>query len=252
MTRLLPLNPQKTNLTSHNVTRLLTYLLCTFTAIAPTLTANAQATASQPEQYRFDLGAGLGMSGYLGDANESSMWAHPGVAFNASFRYLINTRFALRALVNVAGLSGSTADMENVLPGGQTYDFKSTLYDLQARGEYNFFSYGIGETYKQLRRFTPYLALGVGVSMASTDSQTFAAMTIPMALGIKYKVKPRLNVGLEFAMTKVLGDHADSPVLSDMYLIKSSFIKNTDWYSTLTLSISYEFGERCIECHRLD
>lgn len=211
----------------------------------------AQATA-QPETYKFDLGAGIGMSGYLGDANESSLFSHPGFTANASLRYLLNTRFALRTLINVASLSGSTADMENVLPAGAVYDFKSTLYDLQVRGEFNFFSYGIGETYKRLSRISPYLALGLGVSMASCDGKNFTAMTIPMALGVKYKVRPRLNLGLEFSMTKVLGDHADGANLSDLYLIKSSFIKNTDWYSTIQLSISYEFGERCIECHRLD
>lgn len=223
-------------------------LLCLWSA-APAGTA--QATA-QPETYRFDIGAGAGMSGYLGDANESNLFSYPGIAANVSLRYLLNTRFALRGLVNVASLSGSTADMDNALPAGAVYDFRSTLYDLQARGEFNFFSYGIGETYKQLRRFSPYLALGIGVSTASCEGNNFTAMTIPMALGVKYKVRPRLNLAFEFAITKVLGDHADGADLADLYLIKSSFIKNTDWYSTMLLSVSYEFGERCIECHRLD
>ena len=40
--------------------------------------------------------------------------------------------------------------------------------------------------------------------------------------------------------------------LTDLYQIKSSFLKNTDWYSTLTFSISYEFGRRCVTCHRID
>lgn len=215
------------------------------------LNSAAQATA-QPETYKFDLGAGIGMSGYLGDANESSLFSHPGLAANASLRYLLNTRFALRGMLNIASLSGSTADMENVLPEAAVYDFKSSLYDLQVRGEFNFFSYGIGESYKKLSRITPYLALGLGVSMASCQGKNFTAMTIPMAFGVKYKIRPRLNLGLEFSMTKVLGDHVDGPDLSDLYLIKSSFIKNTDWYSTLQLSVSYEFGERCVECHRLD
>ncbi len=195
--------------------------------LAGTLHGAAQATA-QPETYKFDLGAGIGMSGYLGDANESSLFSHPGLAADISMRYLLNTRFALRAIAGLASLSGSTADMDNVLPDGAVYDFRSSLYDLQVRGEFNFFSYGIGESYKKLSRITPYLALGLGVSMASCEGKNFTAMT------------------------KVLGDHADGPDLSDLYLIKSSFIKNTDWYSTLRLSLTYEFGERCVECHRLD
>ncbi len=218
---------------------------------AAPLTSEAQAVA-QPETYKFDLGAGIGMSGYMGDANESKLFSHPGLGANVSMRYLLNTRFALRGLVNIASLSGSTADMDNVLPGSAVYDFKSTVYDLQFRGEFNFFSYGIGESFKKLTRITPYAALGIGISMASCDGNNYTAMTIPMAIGVKYKVKPRLNLGLEFAMTKVIGDHADGAELSDLYLIKSSFIKNTDWYSTVLFSISYEFGERCVQCNRLD
>lgn len=42
------------------------------------------------------------MSGYLGDANESNLFANPGVGLNASFRYLINSRWALRGLLTAA------------------------------------------------------------------------------------------------------------------------------------------------------
>lgn len=192
------------------------------------------------------------MSGYLGDANESNMFAHPGVAVNASLRYLVNTRWAFRAALTAASLSGDTDGMENVLPGGATYDFKSWVYDLGARAEFNFLNYGIGESYKQLSRVSPYLSLGLGVVMASVEGDTFTAMTLPMGVGVKYKLRPRLNLGLEFTMTKVFGDNIDGKQLSDLYLIKSSFLKNTDWYSTLMFSVSYEFGERCVTCHRID
>ena len=74
---------------------------------------------------------------------------------------------------------------------------------------------------------------------------------LPMGAGIKYKLKERLNLGLEFTMTKVFSDHVDG-VLSDLYQIESSFIKNTDWYSTITVSVTYDFGERCVVCNRKD
>lgn len=213
--------------------------------------ADAQSQ-SQMETYRFDIGAGVGMSGYLGDANESSLFSHPGVGLNASLRYLVNTRWAFRGTFTAASLSGSTADMNNVLPGGAAYDFKSWVYDLGARAEFNFFNYGLGKSYQQMSRFTPYLSLGIGVVMASVEGDTFTAAALPMGVGVKYKLKPRVNLGLEFTMTKVFGDNIDGKELSDLYLIKSSFLKNTDWYSTLMFSISYEFGERCVTCHRID
>lgn len=226
-------------------------LILLLIAFALPLGAAAQAT-DQPETYKFDLGAGLGLSGYLGDANESNLFKHAGLAGNLSFRYLANTRIAIRGLLNFASLSGNTADMDNVIPGLPAHEFKSSVTDLQARGEFNFFNYGIGETYKHLTRITPYVALGLGVSVASCSGQTAAGLTLPMAVGVKYKAKPRLNLALEFALTKVFTDKVDGEALSDPYLIKSSFLKNTDWYSALTFSISYEFGKRCVACHRID
>ncbi len=211
----------------------------------------AQAQASV-EEYKFDAGIGLGLSGYLGDANESNMFAHPGLAAAATFRYLVNSRWAFRAALTTASLSGNTENMDNVLPEGKVYDFKSQVYDLGVRAEFNFFNYGIGESYKQLSRVTPYLSLDAGVIMSSTGGETFVAPNLPMGVGVKFKLKPRVNLGMEFTMTKVFGDNVDSGELKDLYQIKSSFLKNTDWYSTLMVSISYEFGKRCVTCHRID
>ena len=223
----------------------------TLSALAFPARAFAQ-TQESVEEYKFDIGVGIGMSGYLGDANESNMFAHPGVAFNATFRYLINSRWAIRGMLTGVSLSGSTADMDNVLPEGKVYDFKSSVYDLGARAEFNFFNYGIGETYKRLTRISPYLSLGLGVAMASSGGDTSVAMSLPMGFGVKYKLRPRLNLGLEFSMTKVFGDKVDSSELTDLYQIKSSFLKNTDWYSSLMFTVTYEFGKRCVTCHRID
>lgn len=207
--------------------------------------------ASQEAAYKFDIGVALGASGYLGDANTANLMSHPGFAGGASFRYLINTRWAIKGMFTTAGLSGNSADMENVYPGGQTYKFTSTVYDIGARAEFNFFNYGIGESYRKLRRWTPYLSLGAGVTIASAEG-TYVAMNIPMGVGLRYKVTPRINLGLEWSMTKVFGDNVDGPVLDDLYDIKSSFLKNTDWYSLIMFSISYEFGERCKNCFYVD
>ncbi len=221
-------------------------------ALILTLVGMSQAVSAQDETYRFDIGAGIGMSGYLGDANSGNVYRHPGVALNGSFRYLIDNRWAVRGLLTAASLSGDSSDLDNVYPGGEHYKFKSWVYDLGARCEFNFFPYGIGETYKRLKRWTPYLSLGVGCAMSSVEDGTFVAATLPMGFGFKYKAAKRVNLSVEFTMTKAFGDHLDSKILSDLYGIKSSFMKNTDWYSTLMLSVSYEFGPRCVVCNRID
>lgn len=209
------------------------------------------STVAQESLYKFDFGGSAGITGYLGDANTSSIFKHPGFTADVNSRYILNTRWAFRGLIGVQTLSGNSADMENVLPGNASYAFKATTIDIGVRAEFNFFAYGIGETYKRLNRFSPYLTLGLGMCISSCDG-TFVAPTLPMGFGVKYKLKPRLNLGLEFSMTKVIGDKVDGSILNDLTGIKTSFIKNTDWYSHFTLGITYEFGERCETCHYVD
>lgn len=223
--------------------RLLVILFTLVALAAPRLQA-------QEETYRFDVGAQAGMAGYLGDAS-SNIFGHPGFSGGVSWRYLPDARWAVRALLNVMSLSGDTADMDDVLPGQAQYSFKSTAYDLGGRVEFNFFSYGIGESYKKLRRWSPYLTVGLGVTLATCGGESAFGVNIPMGAGIKYKLRERWNLGLEFTMTKVFSDHVDGE-LSDLYQIKSSFIKNTDWYSNISVSVTYEFGKRCSTCHYVD
>ncbi len=223
------------------------------TAMAASILLCAAVGASaQSAPYKFDIGAELGMSGYIGEANRSNPFAHPGFTGELSFRYLPDARWALRGVLSTMSLSGNTADITDVLPGGASYSFTSQVYELSARGEFNFFPYGIGETYKRLRRWTPYLVVGVGVAMSSSGGTTSVVPTIPMGAGIKFKASQRLNLGLEFTMTKAFGDKIDGTDLVDLNQIKTEFYKNTDWYSRLTFGVSYEFGPRCETCHYVD
>ncbi len=206
----------------------------------------------QSAPYKFDIGAQIGMSGYIGDANRSNPFAHPGFDGEISMRYLPDTRWALRAVLSTFSLSGDTRDMSDVLPSGAAYSFSAQAYELSVRGEFNFLPYGIGETYKRLRRWSPYLTVGVGAALSASGGSTTVVPTVPMGAGIKFKATPRLNLGLEFTMTKAFGDHIDGAELADLNGIKTAFYKNTDWYSRLTIGVSYEFGPRCETCHYVE
>lgn len=213
--------------------------------------ATALAVSAQEAPYRFDFGGSLGMSGYLGEASPSVL-NHPGFTIDASARYVPNVRMAFRGMLSLQTLSGNTAGMANVLPDGENFSFTSNVCALDLRYEFNFLPYGIGETYKRLRRFTPYLTLGVGLSMAAAEGSTAFAPTLPMGVGVKYKLRKRWNMFAEFTMTKAFGDRLDGDKLHDLNHIKTDFYKSTDWYSRLTVGISYEFGERCATCHYKD
>ncbi len=204
------------------------------------------------EDYRFDIGAGLGMTGYLGDANTANLWSEPGWDFEALFRYIANPRWAFKTNFYAGNLRGDSSKMTTVFPGGETFSFSTTFYELGEMVEFNFFNYGMGETYRKLKRISPYIAAGIGMTVWSIDGKTGAAFNIPLGVGLKYKLSQRWNIGFEFLMKKTFSDRLDGEQLKDPYGIKSSFMKNTDWYSTMSLTISYEFSKRCAVCNYKD
>ena len=218
-------------------------LLLALTALVP---ARAQ------EDYRFDIGAGIDMTGHLGDANTANMWSSPSWDAEILFRYIVNPRINLKTNFYIGGLNGDSSKMENVFPDAANFKFSTTFYELGEMFEFHFFNYGMGESYRKLKRWTPYITAGVGVTAWSVDSKAGAAFTIPLGVGFKFKPSLRWNLGLEFLMKKTFSDKLDGEALSDPLGIKSSFMKNTDWYSTLTLTISYEFSKRCAVCNYKD
>lgn len=218
----------------------------------PLLCLASSLRVSAQEDYRFDAGGGLGMTGYLGDANTANLWSSPSFDVELLFRYIMNPRISLKTNFFVGALSGDSSKMTNVFPSGESYKFSTTFYELSELFEFNFFSYGMGESYRKLKRFTPYITGGLGMTAWSVDGKTSAAFTIPFGVGVKYKPSRRLNFGLEFLMKKTFSDRLDGPMLDDPVGIKSSFMKNTDWYSTLTFTVSYEFSKRCATCNYKD
>lgn len=209
----------------------------------------ATLMAAQAQEYRFEAGGALGMSGYLGDANNANLLKKPGYVAGGLFRYIINSRMALKANLLTAKISGNSANLANTYPDAQTYAFSSQLYDLGAQFEFNFLNYGIGSKYLKLKRFSPYLTLGVGATLATGDGDAFT-LNVPMGVGVKYKLSERLNIGLEFTMRKTFSDELDG--LKDLNGITSGFAKNTDWYSFTMISITYEFSKRCRTCHYVE
>lgn len=210
------------------------------------------SAVSAQEDYRFDAGGGLGMTGYLGDANSSFLFSQPSWNMELLFRYIANPRWAFKSNIYMGSLSGNSAKMSNVFPDDKSYRFSTTFYEIGELAEFNFFNYGMGEYYRKLKKITPYITAGLGMTAWNVDGSFGAAFNIPLGIGVKYKPSRRLNLGLEFLMKKTFTDRLDGATLDDPVGIKSSFMKNTDWYSTITFTVSYEFSKRCAACNYKD
>jgi hypothetical protein len=217
------------------------------------LCLQVQAQTPVPD-YKFELGGMIGGSFYMGDANKNTLFKQMNPGAGVVFRYNANFRIAIKADLAWATVSGSTDGMDNVFPHNAQTSFNRNLFELGGQFEFNFFPYSDKFAYLNTKRFTPYVLIGMGVTVAPGGGETFVSPNIPIGVGIKYKIKNRINVGGEFSFRKLFGDNLDmnddnNHILDDPYRIGGSVLKNKDWYSLLMFSVTYDFGFRDCQCN---
>jgi len=200
---------------------------------------------TEPE-YRMEIGAGIGAVTYLGDFNGNIFHKMQPMGSLVA-KYRMNPRMALAMNVSYGQLKGASRNAESYYPGLADYSFKSSLTDVGLRYEYNFWPYGTGKEYRGAQRLTPYIYIGIGVTVAKPNT-TEVAMNMPLGGGVKYKMADRVNLALEWTIHFTSSDELDG--IKDPYGIKSSGVfKNTDCYSHLRLSLTYDLWAKCKVCH---
>lgn len=205
-----------------------TFLLI-FSVLCPTL-------AAAEDTYRLDIGLLGGGSFYLGDANPTPFkGTRP--CFGAFGKYLISERWEVG--LQIYGGATDIPAFDNIQAS------RTTFGDISITGEFNFFNYGIKKYDKTASRITPYIFAGVGLAIYNYGM----GPNIPFGLGVKVKATPRLNFGLSWRMQKLLTDNFDN--IQDPYgLNGKGLFNNKDWFSSASLSISYNFWKDCAPCRR--
>lgn len=214
------------------------------------------AKAQTDEEYRMEIGVGVGLVAYEGDFNGSVL---SNMQFGGSvvLRRVFNPYMGLKMSAMYGKLTGSSKDVKTHYPDfvNNPYSFSNTLIDTSVTYEYNFWPYGTGRDYRGAQPITPFVFAGLGATYVSLDGQTdknsvFSA-NVPLGIGIKYKAGKRVNIGVEWAMHFSLSDELDGK--KDPYDIPSTgAFKNTDCYSTLQFTITYSFKAKCRTCHNED
>ena len=220
----------------------------TLLMLCATLTASAQ----QDDEYLMEIGGGVGMVSYQGDFNgKITSGMQPACAI--VWRRLLNPYMGFRVTGMMGKLKGDATRVETYYPDETTraYSFDRSLTDLSVTYEYNFWPYGTGRDYRGAKRLTPFVFGGIGATYVSGGEKKVFTANVPIGLGIKYKLKERLNVGIEWSMHFSLSDELDG--MADPYGIKSSgAFKNTDCYSGLMLTLTYSFKSKCRTCNNDD
>lgn len=210
------------------------------------------------DDYKYEIGGMVGTSFYMGDANQTELYKNSGPSAGFIFRYNNDLRWSLKNNFVMGRVAGNTQGNGNAYPFGEQASFERTFYEFGSQIEFNFYNYSDKFGYLGAKRFSPYIFTGIGVTLASGE-KTFKGLNIPIGVGLKYKLKHRLNVGFEFSFRKLFSDSFDVTDgdsknfnLEDPYEIRSGFSKNKDWYSLTMLSLTWDFGARICPCLNID
>lgn len=201
--------------------------------------------SAQDLEYKYELGGMLGGGFYLGDANYSALYKNTNLAGALYGRYNINPRMALKVDLAYSGISGNALDLANKYPDikDQEWKFNKSVIDLGCQYEICFWGYGTGRGYKGSKRLAPYIQVGLGFTYGNNS----LTMNIPFGFGVKYKLKDRVNVGVDWTMHFSMSDDLDG--IGDPYSIKSGFLKNKDSYGLTMFYISYDLCPKYRKCN---
>ena len=224
------------------------------------------APAQTPHPW--DTGGGIGIGGYDGDLHKTQsnldfLATHPSIS--AHLRYNLSNHFAARLGLLYTRISGD--DKKLLTPAWRqtrAFSFESPLLELSLQGEiYPFGLYkpgkGKDDRLSENRRVVaPYVSLGIGgvydqpkndwneannnggvsPTLIQTDQDAVKkwALSIPMGLGIRFRISNRFTLGLEGALRYTQSDYLDGvSVAGDPGL--------NDWFYSAQLTASYSFGE---------
>jgi hypothetical protein len=191
---------------------------------------------AQNRVYNMDVGLQGGLSYCMG---EQSKYAFQSTveSFGVQFRYKINPRWAIQLKEQNFRLS-SSAPMD------------SLFFNLDVTGEYNFFRFGLDPNNIRLKRWTPYVFAGFGVTMGPIEGR--AVCYLPLGLGVKWKFADRWQLQAAWQHQIYLGENGDKfDGLDDGSNIiynpenpsaKVVNILKNDVISTFTIGVIFEFA----------
>ena len=125
------------------------------------------ALAQDEDEYRMEIGGGLGLVSYQGDFN-GSITKNMQPAWSLVLRRVFNPYMAMKCDLMFGKLKGNSTNVTTWYPeyNEQPYAFSSSLFDLGLTYEYNFWPYGTGRDYRGAKRLTPFIFLGLGMTYA--------------------------------------------------------------------------------------
>ncbi len=184
----------------------------------------------------------LKVNGFWPVSSNMDEWRYAGTF---SLTRQLSHVFALRAQVMYGGISGTSREAKNTVPGNVYFD--GTLMEFNLNTTINFSN--LFSTYKSTRKFFIYGTLGAGYTSWDTQRKNLVTHDIDTAgigsyaksgvavmggIGAWYSFGDKVNLGIEWTLHGVNSDYMDGTRAGFQY----------DAYSMAALTLTYNFNRR--------
>lgn len=236
-------------------------------------------------EYSCEVGVQAGCGYYVGDATKM-IFMNPRDVFGAQFRYKFNQRWAMQIKGQRQRIAYSyrpDATEDNPFP--LSIKYQNPMWNMDVTAEFNFFRFGVHPFDSRIKSVTPFVSLGVGITMCNRVADTLefrnypavdimknengitlGGFYIPVGIGVKWKFAERWQLqacwqhqiyfsdNIEGCIPDIDNVNEDTSVLNNANGLNGSKLNifNNDLVSSLTVGIVFEFGERETMCYFCD
>ena len=219
-----------------------------------TVCAGAQGSyVKQPMACELGVQAGCGY--YVGDATPH-IFMNVREAYGVHFRYKFTKRWAIQAKLSGQRIVGPEYDIQGQKLGT---NWSTRTYNLDAIAEFNFFRFGSHNKYdKRIRPYTPYIFIGIGMSLyndivvSDESHELTAAGYIPLGFGFKWKFHDRVGLNIAWQHNIYMSDDIEGQsTLNNKHHLNGWNWMNCDVTGMLTVGLVVEFvkvHKKCLMC----
>lgn len=217
------------------------------------LTASLMRAGDGP--FLVELGLQGGLNYYIGDANNIP-FARPREIYGAQFRYKFDRRWALQ----IKGQASRIAFLFPVDGAGfvpnlaHQQKMTNKFISLDACAEYNFFRFGNDWSTGKLKPYTPYVFLGLGLSLydGKADYENMA-LYIPFGVGFKWKFAKHAGLCIAWQHNIYFVDNLENiEEYDNIERLNGSNFLNCDLTGNLTFGLVFDFIEAKKVCRTCD
>ena len=199
-----------------------------------------------------EIGVFLGRSYYNGEINPKTHWGN-GVGsftYGAGFRYNLNKRYSLKAMLIRTTLSAEDKSAELLFNTFRNASFETKLTEFSGSIEFNFLPYKMGD--KQ-HFFSPYLFVGISaykydpnLDIAVTPLEEITGGTsfaLPFGPGMKLSLGKKFALAVEWGFRKTSNDELDGLPNRIEDIFELGKPNDNDWYTVTGFLLTYKITD---------